>query len=401
MPYLIGQEELDAIRGVLESNTLERYVKSDESVVSRFEKNFCKKLGIKHTLAVSSGTGALICALKGLQIGIGDEVIIPSLTYVATALAVLDVGAIPVIAEIDESLTIDPIDLEKKITSKTRAIIPVHMYGLPCNMDAITNIAEKHDLRILEDVAQACGGSYKGKNLGTIGDAGIFSFNHYKILSVGEGGGVITNNDKIYQTAAIKHHGGIIYEEGLMNSFDIKPFAGSNFRLAEVLGAMLEVQLSRLDSFLSKLRAEKAQFLETILDFPEYFKKNHIHDKKGDCGTTFFLIFNTVSYAEAFIKEAEKLNVEVWSAYTKGHVYSNWEPIFKNQKVLISSDDGTYHWSKLKFDPSNECPKSMSILKRTVGISTKVTRSKSDFEQVINKYSYALNKITSLKYETI
>ena len=176
MPYIIGKEEADAAREILETGCLDRYINSENGASVQFERSFSRKMDSKYALVVSSGTGALICALKGLGVGPGDEVIIPAFTYIATALAVFAVRAVPIIAEIDSSLTISPIDIAKKVTSKTKAIIPVHMHGLPCSMNEIMDLAKQHNLLVLEDVAQACGGSYQGKKLGSIGDSGAFSF---------------------------------------------------------------------------------------------------------------------------------------------------------------------------------------------------------------------------------
>ena len=230
MVYKIGNEEVEAIKEVIRYSKFDRYIDGDNSITTRFEREFSEKIGTNYSLAVSSGTAALICGLAAMEIGPGDEVIIPSYTYIATALAVLAVGAIPIIAEIDESLTIDPADISSKITTHTKAIIPVHMRGLPCNMSDILQIATQYKLLILEDSAQACGGSYKGVRLGALGDAGMFSFNHYKNITCGEGGALVTNNLKIYQRAIIQHHGGYIYEIDAPD-FQIDSFAGWNFRM--------------------------------------------------------------------------------------------------------------------------------------------------------------------------
>ena len=166
--YRIGKEEIDAVARVINSKQLFR-INNEGKECETFEKELAEKMGANHALLLASGTGALICALAGLGVGPGDEVIVPGYTFMATASAVLAVGAIPVLAEIDETMTIDPIDVEKKITDKTKCIIPVHICGFPSNLDALKAIAEKHNLVILEDACQADGGSYKGQRLGTIG----------------------------------------------------------------------------------------------------------------------------------------------------------------------------------------------------------------------------------------
>ncbi|HXQ33535.1 MAG TPA: aminotransferase class I/II-fold pyridoxal phosphate-dependent enzyme, partial [Anaerolineales bacterium] len=175
--HILGEEEVDAVRRVIESRRLYRYHEEHASESMAFEREWSEKIRCQHTIIMSSGTAALICGLVGMGIGPGDEVIVPAYTFMATPLAVLAVGAVPVIAEIDETLTIDMKDAERKITSATKAIIPVHMCGFHCDMDAVMSVASAHGLMVLEDACQAAGGSYKGTRLGAIGDAGAFSFN--------------------------------------------------------------------------------------------------------------------------------------------------------------------------------------------------------------------------------
>ena len=179
MVYVIGQEEIDAVTKVLGDKRLDRYIDPQNNFTSTFEESFASKIGVQHAIALSSGTSALICGLVGMNISSEDEVLIPAHTYIATAQAVKAVGAKPILCEVDDTLTICTEDLNTKISSRTKAIIPVHMHGLPCNMSQILTCAEKHNLGVLEDVAQACGGSYAKKRLGSLGDVGAFSFNHH------------------------------------------------------------------------------------------------------------------------------------------------------------------------------------------------------------------------------
>lgn len=384
MVYKVGEEEIEAIREILIGNKFDRYIKGEESTTSQFEREFSRKIGMAYSLAVSSGTAALICGLSGMEIGPGDEVIIPSYTYIATALAVLAVGAIPVIAEIDQSLTIDPIDIKNKITSRSKAIIPVHMRGLPCNMSEILKISKENELYILEDVAQACGGSYQEFRLGSLGDAGMFSFNHYKNITCGEGGALVTNNLNIFQRATIQHHGGYIYEVEDPD-LQVESFAGWNFRLSEISSAMLLVQLTRLDDILKALRSEKNLILSTMEGASKSFKTSPVHDPEGDCGSNTFFLFESSQQAKKFIELAARENIEVWLAYTKGHVYSDWEPILAQRGAhhalrnpfCLSKSSVTYH--------AEMCPKSLDILSRTVGFCTAIDRDRKLLEEIINK----------------
>ncbi|MGB9677356.1 MAG: DegT/DnrJ/EryC1/StrS family aminotransferase, partial [Candidatus Ratteibacteria bacterium] len=213
------------------------------------------------------GTAALICGLVGLDIGPGDEVLIPSYTFMATASSVLLVGAIPVVVEVDETCTMDPIDLEKKITKNTKAIIPVHMVGFPCNMEKIMEIAKKYNLKVLEDCCQAVGGNFKGKRLGSWGDAGAYSFNYFKIISCGEGGALVTDDRIIYEKASIFHDSGTAFRP-YAGEFSIPIFLGFQFRASEIMGAIMRVQLKRLDKILKDLRKNKKRIMEELKNVP-------------------------------------------------------------------------------------------------------------------------------------
>lgn len=198
--YKVGSEEVEAVSKVISSMRYFRYQGSEvQSLTDQLEKKFTHHFQTTHTLMVTSGTNAITCALAAAGIGPGDEVIIPSFTFVATAISVLEVGAVPRIINIDSTLCMDPNELRGAVNKRTKAVIPVHMDGLACDMDRIMEIAREKGILVIEDAAQAVGGSYKGKRLGTIGDMGCFSFNVDKIISCGEGGALVTNNQNYYK----------------------------------------------------------------------------------------------------------------------------------------------------------------------------------------------------------
>ena len=200
--YRIGKEEIAELTKVIETRSMFKVnggLKESETVEAKLREKF----GTEHAIFLTSGQAALTSALVSLGIGPGDEVIVPAYTYIATAMAVVAAGAMPVIAESDDSLTLDPLDTEKKITKHTKAILPVHIQGFPCDMDAIMALAKKYNLFVVEDACQADGGAYRGKRLGTIGDAGGLSFNYFKIISSGEGGALLTNNRKVFEASLI------------------------------------------------------------------------------------------------------------------------------------------------------------------------------------------------------
>ena len=253
----VGQEEIEALTRVIESKNVFRYygVGDGPDEVLSFEREFAEHMGSKHALCVNAGSSALICALIGAGIGEGDEVIVPAYTWNATPNAVLASRALPVLAEVDESLTLDPVDVERRITPRTRAILPVHMRGAPAAMDELMAIAKQHDLVLIEDVCQAAGATYRGRRLGTFGDAGAFSLQFNKIITTGEGGVMITDRDDLLDLALDVHDCANSVRRGV----GLPKFAGYNFRASELTGAMARVQLGRLDGLLERMRANHAR----------------------------------------------------------------------------------------------------------------------------------------------
>jgi dTDP-4-amino-4,6-dideoxygalactose transaminase len=372
--YIMGKPEAEAVRKVIASGHLFRYRSGGVAEhTARFEKNFARRIGTKYALATTSGTASLICAMAGLGVGPGDEVIVPAYTFIATALAPLAVGAVPIIAEVDETLTLDPADLERKITRYTKAIIPVHMLGLPCDLRAILRIARRHTLLVIEDAAQACGGSYRGQPFGSLGHAGAFSFNHFKILSCGEGGAVVTSDKAVYQRAMICHDGGCVFFD--MQAAAEKPpfFAGSNFRVSEIQSAMLNVQLRRLDGIVKTLRARKAP-MAAILARARSFRLSPCNDPAGDCGTHLPLLFESEKAACAFVARHKQACYLFRPFDTGRHVYSNWEPILK--QTMHHPKWNPWHMARRKIRQTvNGCPRTLDVLKRTVVISVPFDRT--------------------------
>ena len=251
-----GEEEIAAATAVLKSGKLAR---QSGSKVNQFEEDFAEIFGVKHALAVSSGTAALHVALAALGVGPGDEVINTPHCFIGTATPVVHSAAVPVFADIDErTFNIDPETLIPRITSRTKAIIPVHLNGCPAEMDAIQHIAREHDLFVVEDAAQAHGGLYRGKLVGTFGEIGCFSFWEDKIITTGgEGGMVITNNSELYQRAKKFHHHGEDRRDGTYYQGERlyhHASLGYNYRMTEVQGAIGTVQLKKLDKFTAARR---------------------------------------------------------------------------------------------------------------------------------------------------
>jgi dTDP-4-amino-4,6-dideoxygalactose transaminase len=377
--HIIGKEEAEAASRVIESGHLFRYLDGVESETGQFEKTWAERIGVKYAIAVSSGTAALVSALAGLGLGPGDEVIVPAYTFMATATSVLSVGAVPVPAEVDETLTIDPADVQRKISPRTRAIIPVHMAGLPCDMDAIMPIAEAHDLLVLEDVAQAAGGSYKGRALGSIGNAGAFSFNYYKLISCGEGGAMTTNDHKTYLDALIFHDSGTVSRGDVV---DTPYFAGTNFRFNEILSAILRVQETRLDGILSALRAEKYRLMDELAGLSA-FQLNPVHDPQGDCASVLGLLFEEEERAVRFAADLNQAGFGAGRPIDLDrHVYSKWTPLMIGH--------GAHHPGRDPLQQSDVvysedmCPRTLSLLSRTVHLPMRVDRSPEELTDLVS-----------------
>jgi len=246
-PQFFDKREEVALLEVLESRSPFRFWGSGKPTkVLRFEENFAKYMGTRFALGVNSGTAALDCAVAGLGIGPGDEVIVPAYTWWSDYTCVVQAGALPVFADIDSTFNLDPRDFERKITPRTKAVIAVHLLGGPCDMDPIMKTARKCGVAVLEDCAQCIGGSYRGRILGTIGDVSIYSFQVNKIITSGEGGALVTSDPVIYERAARFHHMGLIHGVFLDRSGPsrVQTFAGENFRMNEFTGAVLGAQLS-------------------------------------------------------------------------------------------------------------------------------------------------------------
>jgi dTDP-4-amino-4,6-dideoxygalactose transaminase len=352
--------ELVTLGRVIASGQLLRYRGGEHGFTTRFEVQLAEKLGVKHVLTVNSGTSALISALVAAGIGPGDEVLVPAYTWVSTAIAPLAVGAVPILVDVDESLTIDPEDIKRKITPYTKAIIPVHMLNLVCNMDAITAIAKQHNLKVIEDACQAVGVSYKGRRVGTIGELGAFSFNQYKNLNSGEGGAVLTNDDRLFTRARMYHDVGSYTREYEFEGNE-PVFAGVNFRVSELTGAVLYAQLPRLDPLLRRLR-KRHTAMTKYLSRSKKLRISQHNDPANAVGLS--VIFERPEEAKAFAQQAgvERL-IE-----TGRHVYSNWVPVLTQR--TFHERMNPFKWANREITYSADmCRQTLDILERSCRVS--------------------------------
>lgn len=268
--FYFEEDDYNAVLKVMKSGKLFRYQGKDiETECLLFEKEFSSFLGGGYAVTLTSGTNALINAMKTLGVSLDDEVIVPAYTFFATVLAVINVGARPVVVNIKNNLSFNVDELKEKITNKTRAIIAVHMDGVSCEIDELKKICNENNIYLIEDVAQAVGGEFNGKKLGSFGDAGCFSFNMDKNITAGEGGAVFFNDQVLYQKAMLYHDGCNQFGPTMINSYTIDKFVGASMRISEIQGALLRTQLNKLPRFM--LEAKK-RYLETV----QVLQKNNL-----------------------------------------------------------------------------------------------------------------------------
>lgn len=310
-PQFFDEAEERALLEVLESGSPFRYWGPGKPMkVQHFEERFAEYMGTRMALGVTSGTAALDCAVAGLGIGPGDEVIVPAYTWWSDYTCVVHAGALPVFADIDATLNIDPKDFERKITDRTKAVIAVHLLGGPCDMEPIMATARKRGVAVLEDCAQCVGGSFRGRQLGSIGDVGIYSFQINKMITSGEGGAVVTNDSVIYERAARFHNMGTIHQLFLDRAgpSQVQTFAGENFRMSELTGAVLGAQLTKLDTMLAQLRGNARVIHDGIKDLAG-IRLRHRPDPEGDIGYAVFFEMNDKAMRDRCIKELRSRKV--------------------------------------------------------------------------------------------
>ncbi len=364
---MIDENEERAVIEVIRSKSLFRYYGPNLlHKADRFEKMFAEYIGVKHALGLTSGTAALFVALRALGIEPKDEVIVPAYAWISTPAMVAALGATPVLASIDYSLTIDPSDVRKRLSPKTKAIIPVHMRGAPCDMDQIMELAEEYDLKVLEDVAQACGGAYKGRKLGSIGHVAAFSFQLNKIITAGEGGALTTNEEQLYKRALAAHDVAAYYRRPGY----VPPLLGLNFRMNELTAAILIEQLRKIDKILYLMRRHKRRLREEISQITG-LKMREIHDEEGDTGICVVFFLNDPETARKFVKALRAENINASTLYAPGrldgHVCEGWLPILRE---------------RMKLDPEvRRC--TIDILSRAVHIDVPPILTEEDADTII------------------
>jgi dTDP-4-amino-4,6-dideoxygalactose transaminase len=407
----IGRTEeeaaVEAVRDVLRSKRLFRYGgvtanPFEASRVRRLERSFARTVGARHALAVNSGTSALVCALTGMGVGRGDEVIVPAYTWISTAAAVVTAGAVPVIADVDESLTLDVDDVRRKLSPHTRAILPVHMRGAPAAMDALQDLARERDLLVLEDVAQAVGASLHGRRLGTIGHAGAFSFQQSKIITAGEGGMVVTDDAAVHRRAAMYHDAGAPSTMGVSLE---EWLPGGNLRMPELQAAVALAQLDRLEELLAAMRERKARLKEQVagrLSAREIAFRT-LHDPAGEAATALVFFLPEPEPAARLVRALVDQNVPASQLYKGGaelphdyvdlHVCRSWAPILRKRAFSPLGGPWADHPRDVDY-PDDLCARTVELLCRAVHVDINPDLSDQQVDQIAEVLVESVERIT-------
>lgn len=387
---LFGELERKEVNDVLDSGVLMRYgfdgMRNGHWKSRELEALLAKRMQVKHAQLLSSGTAALTVALASAGIGSGDEVIMPVFTFVASFEAVIALGAVPVLVDIDDTLTLDPEAVRNAINARTRVIMPVHMCGSMANLEALQQICKEHDLILLEDACQAIGGTYNKKPLGSIGDLGCFSFDYVKTVTCGEGGALITNNSNFYKNA--DHYSDHGHDHlGNDRGAESHPFLGYNFRISELNAAVGLAQLRRLDDFL-RIQKKNYHILRegianldgiTIRRVPKGGEENYSF-------INFFLPDEELARrAVPLLAEAGVDGCFYWFD-NNWHYHRKWEHLKKTHSLGKLNDqvtNGIKRWSENNFTSSDHW------MSRNISCLVKIGWS----EEEVNRRSEALNRV--------
>ncbi len=390
-----GAEERKEVNEVLESGILMRYgfdgARNGKWKALELEQEICNTFGSKYAHLTSSGTTALTTAFAALGIGAGDEVIMPSFTFVASFEAVLSVGAVPVFVDVDDSLTLNPASIKKAITTKTKCIMPVHMCGSMADLDALQNICKIHNLLLLEDACQSIGATYKGKKVGTIGDAGTFSFDFVKTITCGEGGVVMTNNeDTFIKCDGFTDHGHD--HKGVDRGADLHPFIGNNFRISELHAAVGLAQIKKLDTFLSIQKRNHTKLKNILSSIPE-ISFRRIPDINGDSCTFLSWFLPTENLTRDFVSEMKSQNLMPGNFFwfdNNWHYVKKWDHL-KNANTLFQLNSNQ-HQALLKID-TQDFSVSDAIMSRCISTAISLLWTVEQIEAKGNKMLEIIKKI--------
>lgn len=379
---LFGDAERKEVNDVLDSGVLMRYgfdgMRNGHWKAKELEQELENKLNVKHAQLTSSGTSALNVALAILGVGAGDEVIMPTFTFVASFESILNAGAIPILVEIDDTLTLDPKAVEAAITSRTKVIMPVHMCGSMADLDALKDICERHNIFLLEDACQAYAGTYKGKALGTIGNVGCFSFDYVKTITCGEGGALIMNDDKLAKHAdqyTDHGHDHLGSDRGL----ETHPVLGYNYRISELNAAVGLAQIRRTDEFINIQKKNKKILKDALRAIPKVSFRR-IPDEDGDTATFLSFFMPTAELSLKVVDAFKEYGIDAyWNYYDNNwHYIRKWNHLKDLNTLFPISDQikkGMQNLNTLEF------PKSDDLISRNISCLIKLSWTEEEVKE--------------------
>lgn len=413
---IFGDEERKEVMDVLETGVLFRYgfdqARNGHWKARTFEQKLCARTGATHAHLCSSGTAALSIALAACGIGAGDEVILPPFTFVATFESVLHAGAIPVFAEIDETLCLDPLKLKDALTPRTRAVIPVHMCGSMARIDEIKTFCDANNLVLIEDACQSMGATFKGKSLGTFGAIGCFSFDAVKTITCGEGGGIITDFEQLYKRADQYADHGHDHLGGADRGADDHPIIGANYRISELNAAVGVAQLNKLDNIIEVQRKNKKAIKDALSslndrsDIEIAFRT--IPDPNGDSATFLSFFLPDEKKAREVKKALDDNGVDGCTYWydNNWHYMRHWHHLKEMKtaaklplELIVSCNNPSDSSSNL--DANDRCgikaydynaitlPQSDEIMKRTISMQIKISWTEAELAERIEKIKKA------------
>ncbi|GIP31472.1 DegT/DnrJ/EryC1/StrS aminotransferase family protein [Paenibacillus sp. J2TS4] len=385
---VMGEEEAAQAAQIIKAQSPFRFYGPDlRNSVTAMERMMEKDLGVPYALGVTSCTAALVVALKALGIGYGDKVIVPSVTFIATAGAVVAANAVPIFADVDDSLNIDPADLERVMDEEVKAIIAVPILGTSCDMDPIMAFAKKHSIHVIEDVAQSCGVRYKGRYAGAIGDVGVFSFQMNKIITAGEGGAVVTHSPEFYERAARYHDQGLLRPQlkerhGLNPDEETAAFIGQNYRMSEITGAVMVEQWGRLNGIVQTMRNHHRYLKQALAAELPDMKFRYSPDEQGDIGSNLGILLDSAEQAKAFTEALNAENIGVHTLYGSRPVYMVPQ-IFNKRTAEKDNFPFNYPFKNPVVYTEDMCPRAVDLVARMVFLPVSPVLAPSDLDEIV------------------
>ncbi len=380
-----GDEEKREVQEVLETGVLFRYgfdgVRGDQWKARTLERELAARMGTKYCHVCSSGTSALSIALAACGVGAGDEVIVPTFTFVATYEAVLMAGAVPVFVDVDETLCLDPGAIDAAITSETKAVVPVHMCGSMAQIDRIVEICETRGVTLIEDTAQAVGATYHGKALGSFGQMGCYSFDAVKTITCGEGGGVVTDDEQLYDRSHQFADHGHDHLGGPDRGADGHPLLGANYRISELNAAVGVAQLRKLDWILATQRRNKSRLKQAMSEFPEVTFRE-LPDPRGDSATFLSFFLPDAERAAQVTKELGAAGVDACFYWfdNNWHYIKKWDHLHSLQtagRAPAFQRDRMADWDPDRFEASDR------VMSRAISMLIKLSWTDEQIDQRI------------------